>query len=463
MQTEYPIAGPLLGVATFAATSSQATPGALRAVRRRERPAARAHAAMRPRASAIAMRILFCNYEYPPLGGGGGVANAALAAELASRHEVAVLTSRAFDLPPESIENGVRVVRAPVILRERRATATFASMLAYVVSGIAYGRRMLRAQRFDVINTHFALPTGPVGYLLARSFRIPNVLSVHGGDLYDPSKRSSAHHHAALRFCVRRIALAADAVVAQSYDTAANLRHFYAPEIEPAVIPLGIARPAAVRPNRAEYGFAPDEVLLITVGRLIKRKAIDQLIDAVATLARPNLRLLVVGTGPLEHELRAYAAARGVAAQIRFFGTVGERTKTELLALSDLFVSTSQHEGFGLVFVEAMAAELAVVCYATGGQTDFLEDGVTGHLVATGDRAEFAARCARLIDDPRRRAACGRENKRRAEGYFIDRCAQRYEALFESVLRGELGSLPHRSVAYAAEAPPPDTAPRAPE
>ena len=54
------------------------------------------------------MKILFCNYEYPPLGGGGGVVMAALAKHLARRHEITVLTSRAGDLPSSAIEDGVR-------------------------------------------------------------------------------------------------------------------------------------------------------------------------------------------------------------------------------------------------------------------------------------------------------------------------------------------------------------------
>ena len=108
------------------------------------------------------MRILFCNYEYPPLGGGGGVINALLAEELATRHEVTVLTSLGLGLPPESIVNGVRIVRVPVFFRSQQAAANVPSMLAYLPMGIAAGRRLIRASQYDVINTHFVLPTGPV-------------------------------------------------------------------------------------------------------------------------------------------------------------------------------------------------------------------------------------------------------------------------------------------------------------
>jgi glycosyltransferase involved in cell wall biosynthesis len=383
----------------------------------------------------LKMRILFCNYEYPPLGGGGGVANAALAEELANRHEVTVLTSRAFGLAAESVDNGVRIVRAPVMFRREMQAASFASMLTYLVSATWKGRALMRGERFDVINTHFALPTGPVGYALGRIGRTPNVLSVHGGDLYDPSKRSSAHRHALLRFCVRRLALAADEVVAQSRDTAANLQRFYAPEIEPAVIPLGIARPPAVHAMRLDYQFDERDTLLITVGRLIRRKAVDQLVDMLADLGDPGVKLIVVGAGPLEESLRQHARYRQVEAQVRFMGSVTDRQKAELLAIADVYVSTSQHEGFGLVFVEAMAAGLPIVCHADGGQNDFLQDGTTGYIVATNSRTVFLDRCASLVRDPNRRAAMGRENKRRAEELFIEHCARRYETLFESVLR----------------------------
>lgn len=381
------------------------------------------------------MQILFCNYEYPPLGGGGGVLNAALAAELAKRHSVTVLTSRALGLPAESVELGVRILRAPVVLRREAAAATFASMAAYVITGTWAGRALLNRERYDVINTHFALPTGPVGYTLARLARTPNVLSVHGGDLYDPSKRSSAHRHAPLRACVRRIALAADAVVAQSRDTAANLRRYYAAEIEPSIIPLGIAPPPAVHAARVDFDFDERDVLLVTVGRLVKRKAVDQLIDIVAQLGSRRVKLVVIGSGPMDTLWRAHAHERGVAAQVRFMGAVSEEVKTQLLSLADLYVSTSQHEGFGLVYVEAMAAGLPVVCYATGGQRDFLCDGETGHVVQTNDLRSFAERCAELVQRPGRRAAIGRANRLRAREYFIDRCAERYESLFEAVIR----------------------------
>ena len=119
------------------------------------------------------MRILFCNYEYPPLGGGGGVVNALLAQELAKHHEVTLLTSQGMGLPKEKIENGVRVLRVPVFFRKQQAVANPLSLLAFIPLGIKAGKSLLKTTQFDVINTHFALPSGPVGDFLSRVWGYP--------------------------------------------------------------------------------------------------------------------------------------------------------------------------------------------------------------------------------------------------------------------------------------------------
>ena len=381
------------------------------------------------------MRILFCNYEYPPLGGGGGVANAFLAEELAPRHDVTVLTSRCNGLPAESTAKGVRVIRLPVLFRRQRSVANMASMFAYMAAGVTLGRRSLRAGPFDVINTHFVLPSGPVGAALAHAARLPNVLSLHGGDLYDPSKWTSPHRHAVLRSCIRMLVCRADRLVVQSSDTLANLQRFYGSRLAAALIPLGIRRPPPGTALRAQYGLADEDVLLITVGRLVARKATEQLIDCLAGLRQPNVHLLVVGGGPQQPRLEQHAMERGVRHRTVFLGQVTDQEKFQLLRMADIFVSSSQHEGFGLCFLEAMACGLPIVCYDRGGQTDFLRTGVTGALVPLNDLAALERHCDLLVKDPLKRADMGNNAIRVAEDYYIDVCARQYEEVFEEAIR----------------------------
>ncbi|HZT50657.1 MAG TPA: glycosyltransferase, partial [Stellaceae bacterium] len=276
------------------------------------------------------MRILFCNFEYPPLGGGGGVVMAAIARELARRHEVTVLTSRAGGLASASSDGEVRVVRVPVLFRTQLAVANFPSMAAYLPAGAWRGLQLARQRPFDLINTHFVVPTGPLGHFLSRRLGIPNVLSVHGGDLYDPSKASSPHRHASLRRAVAYLLRRADAVVAQSRDTAANVERIYGVRRLIERVPLGIERPPGLAradqainaperaAARATLGIPPDAVVLVTIGRVVARKASEQLPRVLAAVRDLDLHLLVVGDGPRLPAVRAAAGGFGVAERTRF-------------------------------------------------------------------------------------------------------------------------------------------------
>ncbi len=389
---------------------------------------------------------------------------AAIARELGRRHEVTVLSSRACGLPAESLDAGVRVVRVPVLFRTQLAVANFPSMAAYLPSGAWRGLQLARQRPFDLINTHFVVPTGPLGHFLAHRLAIPNVLSVHGGDLYDPSKASSPHRHALLRRAVAHLLRRADAVVAQSRDTAANVERIYGIRRPVERVPLGIERPVLEgaplgleRPTalvdgsgapraqlRAALGLPENALVLITIGRVVARKASEQLPRLLAAAGRPELHLLVVGDGPRLAAVRAAAAELGVADRIRFLGQITEAEKQRALAASDVFVSTSQHEGFGLVFLEAMAFGLPIVCYDRGGQTDFLSTPGTGCVVRLNALEAFTGAVRELAASPERRAAIRRHNLVAVEEFFVDRCAERYEAIFERVLRERGAPTPTR-------------------
>jgi glycosyltransferase involved in cell wall biosynthesis len=386
------------------------------------------------------LRILFCNYEYPPLGGGGGVVMAALARELARRHEVTVLTSRAGGLAAVESDHGVRVIRVPVFFRKHLAVANFPSMLAYLPMAAARGVSLGRRGVFDIVNTHFAVPTGPVGQALASYYGVPNVLSVHGGDLYDPSKKLSPHRHAGLRYAVRRLLLAADAVVGQSRNTVGHVKDIYGVNRAVGLIPLGIDRPPAIgAASREEFGLPRDAFVLITVGRLVARKDTTQLVRALAAAKRPAAHLLIVGDGPDAPEIRRAAQESGLGERVHLLGQVSDERKYRALAAADVFASTSQHEGFGLVFLEAMAYGLPVLCYDHGGQTDFLTTGKTGHVVRLNDFDAFTQALVDVHDNLQRRLDMGRYNRAAVEEFFIDRCGERYEALFRESIEQRVG------------------------
>jgi len=364
---------------------------------------------------------------------------AAMARKLAERHDVTVLTSRAAGLASEDMDANVKVVRVPVFFRRHLAVANMPSMAAYLPMGLLRGLKLGRQRNFDVINTHFAVPTGPLGDWLSTRLRIPNVLSVHGGDLYDPSKKSSPHRHAFLRNAVARLLRRADSVVAQSRDTARNVQQIYGVDRKVELIPLGIDRPPRnVRAERADFDLPEDAFVMVTAGRVVARKASTQLVETLAAL--PDVFLVVVGDGPEAAAVKQRAAELGVANRLRMLGYVSDEVKYSAYAVSDVFVSTAQHEGFGLVFLEAMSFGLPVVCYNRGGQTDFLATPDTGDVIQLNDLKAFNEAVRALRDSPQRCAAVARHNLEKVEDFFIERCAERYEALFEAALADRMAS-----------------------
>ena len=152
-------------------------------------------------------------------------------------------------------------------------------------------------------------------------------------------------------------------------------------------------------------------------------------------MGQPNARLILVGGGGLEAELRAQARDLGIEHSVTFAGQVSETRKFELLKAADVFVSTSQHEGFGIVFLEAMAVGLPIISYDFGGQTDFLEDGATGAVVKLNDLETFTQACKKLAQGQVARQAAAAHNLELMERYFIDSCATAYEEVFEQVIQ----------------------------
>lgn len=386
------------------------------------------------------MNILVFNYEYPPLGGGGGVINALIAEELAKRHRVRVLTSAYGDLPPREWRNGVEVHRLWVPGRRARHVASLRSLLWYPATAYRRGLRITADERVDIIHGHFAVPTGLGSIAVARRRKIPHVLSLHGGDLYDPSKRLSPHRIGPLRWAVDTVLQRSDVVVAQSTNTRDNVYRYYRYSGPVEIIPLGIAEPPPGEGNRRALDVPEDAFLAVTVGRLVSRKNTDRLLHVLARAECRDVHLIVVGSGPELPALRTTASECGLDSRVHFAGFVDEARKWEILRSADVYVSATRHEGFGLVYLEAMMAGLPIVTFDHGGHTDFLTDGDNGRLVPAGDEDGLAEAIAYFAGEPAEAKEIGAQNLCASRSYTVAACARTYERLFEHLVNGDAGS-----------------------
>jgi glycosyltransferase involved in cell wall biosynthesis len=283
------------------------------------------------------MNILVVNYEYPPIGGGGGVICKDISEEIASKgHRITVVTSHYASLPEHENSNGVTIIRLPVVMRGKKDVASFLSMISYVPLCIRKVTSLLRQERFDAINTHFAIPSGPAGQYISDKYGIPNVLSIHGGDIFDPSKSLSPHNTVGLKQTVRRMLKKADRVVAQSSDTKSNAEKYYGVDRKIDIVPLGIRPNTHPTKSRQDLGLPADRYVFSTIGRLIKRKNIGDLLHILKEIqiSTPSV-LLIMGDGPEKDFIETRIRDLRMEGAVRLLGNVSDEQKYEYLNASD--------------------------------------------------------------------------------------------------------------------------------
>ena len=348
------------------------------------------------------VKILHIYKDYPPILGGIENHVKLLAEGQAARgHAVtALVTNPAGAASVETMENGVRVVRAG-----RLATVASTPLT------VALPWRLMR-ERPDVVHLHFPYPVGETAQWLLRRGK-GTVLSYHS----DVVRQASMLR--LYRPVMTRVLQQVDAIVIGSppMRKSAYLAPYHSKlRLIPYGIPLERFRRTAegVETPHPRPGAGENEFTMLFVGRLRYYKGLDTLIRALPQI---SARLRIVGIGPMEAEWKALAQEMGVEDRVEWLGEAPDEQLPELYHAADLFVLPASHssEAFGLVQVEAMAAGLPVVCTELGTGTTYVNiDGVTGTVVPPRDPKALAAAINVLIADPARRVRQWDAPRRRA-------------------------------------------------
>lgn len=378
------------------------------------------------------MKILLINFEFPPLGGGGGVFTRDLALELAKNHKVDVITTYFPNLKRTEQKGNLTIHRVSVLGRTSLSTATLISMFSFIPSAIIKGLKLFKTKNFDIINTHFAIPTGPVGMFLSFISGVPNILSIHGADIYDPSRKMSPHNNLILVWGVRFILNSATAIVAQSSNTSDNAKKLFRPKKDINIIPLGIPQPALKKISREELSLENIRKYAISVGRLIKRKSYDTLIKALAKVQKdiPLTSIILVGDGPEYTNLKNLSKELGLEKDVIFIRDADDVKKFALLLAADLYVLSSLHEGFGIVLLEAMFTDLPIVATNNGGQCDLLKNDLNAILVPIQDEDILAEGIIEMLKNPNKCNEIINNNRKKRQNFSISSVSEKYIKLF---------------------------------
>jgi glycosyltransferase involved in cell wall biosynthesis len=362
------------------------------------------------------MRILTLTCEYPPIGGGGATAAAALAPALVrAGHEVDVVTVRLPGLPAIEERNGVRIFSVPG-WRRRIHYSTAVEQASFLVPMYHAAMRLHARRRYDLVHCHFIVPTGVVGWLVFQRTGLPYVLTAHGSDVPGYNTDRFGLIHRVIQPTWRRIVASAAAVTSPS-QFVAQLLHKQGVE--------GVT----VLPNPVDplpKGTEPRTKRILCVARLVPRKGVQHLIQAMTSIGR-DWELVIAGDGPMRANLRDMAAELDV--RVRFEGFVPREQLPQLYLSSSVFVLPSLQENFPMVLVEAMAAGCAVVTTDGSGCAELV--GSAGRLVPAGDASALASALADLTRDAGAIAALGLEGRRSIRRFKSSRIAADFVTLFE--------------------------------
>jgi phosphatidylinositol alpha-1,6-mannosyltransferase len=363
--------------------------------------------------------LILLTEHFPPSVGGSAVLFDGVYSRLPDCG-VLVLTDDRGAGPSSDRRGAMQICRRPIATR-RWGMLQPAGFRHHV--RVASVLRTLGAGRDAIVHCGRALPEGVAAWVARRLGGPRYVCWAHGEDL------ATARTSRELSFLTRRVFRGAAAAIANSRHTAAMLSAIGIASDRIHVVYPGVDAErfhphvdgTAVRRFLSE----PGDVVLLSVGRLQRRKGHDLVLGAMAALRDrlPTLRYVIVGDGEERQRLERLAASYGVDSRVYFAGEVPSALLPAYYAACDMFVLPNRIEGddlegFGIVFLEAAATGKPAIGGRSGGVPEAIAEGQTGLLVGGTDAGELAAAIVTLARSPHMRARLGRAARARIVAEF---------------------------------------------
>jgi glycosyltransferase involved in cell wall biosynthesis len=381
-------------------------------------------------AALMALRLAILTHEYYPVLSGGTVFTEKMAEELTRLgYDVEILTARiGKDQPLVETASGFRVLRFPTA-RRSVSDSTLLEHLGYFGFGTPQMIRRALGQRYDLLFSVFAIPSGLMALGIAKALGVPSVVFVDAADCpgVESAMKSYVRHLTKLfGFVVNR----SDGVVVLD-----GLQDLALPHIQhdrTTIIPNGATLPERV----AEPGSHGSTLELLSIGRLVLRKGFGEILAALGLVRekRSDFRLKIVGYGRAEDEIRRVLDAHRIADNVEFVGRVEYSKLAPYYLGADAYLFYGDREGSSLAMIEAAAHGLPLVVSDHPGNRTYVEHGRSGLLVEHKNPRALADAILHLLENRGALAQMGAESRAIAERYTWRRIAERYDEFFREIL-----------------------------
>ncbi|MDD5083575.1 MAG: glycosyltransferase family 4 protein [Candidatus Moranbacteria bacterium] len=380
------------------------------------------------------MKILFLNYEYPPLGGGAANATAYLLDEFSrmSGVEVNLITSSIdSQYHRECIGEHIVIHRLPI--GKNAKSLHFQSvkdLFVYTWKSYRFAKALLKKEKIDVAQAFFTVPCGLVAWKLHREFRVPYVVSLRGSDVPGYSDRFD-FLYPFIRPIARAIWRGAAAVVSNSQGLK-DLAHKTSLQQEIGIIHNGVDTEHFFPKQKASLEDLNTLHLTLGASRLTDRKGIRYLIEAIHLLKEEyTFMLKVIGEGNAKARLEQLVSEYGLESQVTFVGRIPREETLRYYQEADMFVLPSLNEGMSNAMLEALSCGLPIITTRTGGAEELVQEGENGLLIRKRDAKDVARALRMLAQDVALRERMGEKSRALAESMSWKNIAQQYAEVYK--------------------------------
>lgn len=284
----------------------------------------------------------------------------------------------------------------------------------------------------DLIQAHTALPDGYAALRLAGELQVPFVVTIHGADL-----QKTIHFNSRCKTAVAKVIAQSSATILVSQKLKGIAEALVGKEQKLQVIPNGIDPSSIASLAKGIPASDAEPKILLSVSNLVPTKGIDLNLQALQKLLPkyPELKYWVIGDGPERGNLERLSLKLGLSSQVEFLGQLPREGVMASMAACDIFSLPSWQEGFGIVYLEAMAHGKPVIGCRGEGIEDFVTNGETGFLIQPKDPDELVQVLDELLEDPQKRIEVGKKARELALQKFTwEINAQKTIQLYQDIL-----------------------------
>lgn len=319
-------------------------------------------------------------------------------------------------------------------------------LLTYLISLFFNLMGICRKYNIDVIHAHHTIPAGFIGVIIGKIMRIPVITTAHLMDITTHGTDEGPLENIKdfeSNFFYRKLIIftlnSSEKIITVSSDLAKIINQMEIDSNKVTVlrnaVDISRFKPIKNVSMRKEYNIKENEILILFIGHLEPFKGIFELLNAFKKIIKKNVKLIIIGEGHSENEVKEIVSKYNLTDKIIFTGKVSPNVIQNYYQMADIFTLPSYTEGLPLVVIEAMACGLPVIVSNVGGIPEIAKDNINGFVIPPRDDEKLTQKLNILVNNEKLREEFGKMSfKKIDEEFNIDKKVIKLIDLYKSLL-----------------------------